>query len=115
MAVRMKNRRKIIYNGELYVWYVSPDEDYMDRPVLHIISSDKKLILAYDITGSIPYVISKGRVFQGKRSDGCWSRYMAPELEKAAVTPAFVACLIEWAVNGHNAKQLVWDGNIFYI
>lgn len=117
MAVRTKNRRRLHYGGELYVWYVKPDEDFWDKLVLHIISSDKKLILAYPLNNVTPYVVSKGRIFQGHCYHS-WHRYLLPKLEgvtDVAATPSLVTTLIEWATVGENAVQVEWDGKEFFL
>lgn len=115
MAVRTKNRRKLIYDGKLYVWYVKPDEDVYDKLVLSIISWDKSLILAYPIENPVSYAVSKGLVFQGKMTDGRWKRYLSPVLNQDAVTPAFVSELIAWAVDGSDAVEIKWDGNRIWL
>ncbi|WP_049948068.1 hypothetical protein [Enterocloster clostridioformis] len=61
------------------------------------------------------YAVSKGHVFQGKITDGCWKRYLSPGLNQAAVTPAFVSELIAWAVDGSDAVEIKWDGNNIWL
>lgn len=78
MAVASKRRRKLMYLDQLYFWYVKGDYDFCDRPVLHIISSDKKLILAYPLHAQTPYVVSKGMLFQKYPATGSWKRYLSP-------------------------------------
>ena len=43
MAVNAKNKRKLIYNGQLFYWYVRKKQDGIPR--LHIISDNKKVNL----------------------------------------------------------------------
>lgn len=80
MGVRTKGRRKITVNGEKYMWYVALD---CDSPyhILTIISEDKKLIITCPLKTEISYIISKGTTFQGKKTDGCWERYLLPFLK----------------------------------
>lgn len=115
MGVRKKSRRKITCGGQNYVWYVlTGDRDYWERvasnnwetPFLHIISEDKSLVLTIPLTAPKPYAVSKGRIFQGNRTSGCWERYLLPFDMPKSVTPGFVAEIIEWATNGENAVSV---------
>lgn len=112
MAVSTKNRRKIICGGKNYVWYVvKGDRDYWERvssndwetPFLHIISEDKTLILTIPLNAPTTYAVSKGRVFRGKPTSGCWERYLMPFDIPAAVTPKTVSEIIAWAIGGNDA------------
>lgn len=114
--VRKKGRRKLDVQGRRYVWYVLPgdsDRDYWERvssndwgtPFLHIISEDKRLILTIPLNAPTPYVVSKGRAFQGKPTSGCWERYILPFDIPESVTPRFVAAVIEWAAEGDGAVK----------
>ncbi len=114
--VRTKGRRKIAVQGRRYVWYVLSgdcDRDYWERvssndwgtPFLHIISEDKRLILTIPLNAPTPYVVSKGREFQGKPTSGCWERYILPFDIPESVTPRFVAEVIEWAISGNGAVK----------
>ncbi len=49
MAISHKQKRKILYNGKLYLWYIKRDEDYDWNYYLNIISEDKKTYLSYRI------------------------------------------------------------------
>lgn len=73
MGVRTKGRRKIIVNDNLYVWYIEQDYD-SEYNILNIISEDKSLIISSPLKVNIPYVISKGNVFQNRSTDGRWNR-----------------------------------------
>lgn len=109
--VRKKGRRKITVLDRNYVWYVlsgENDRDYWERvssndwgtPFLHIISEDKRLILTIPLNAPTPYVVSKGREFQGKPTSGCWERCILPFDIPESITPRFVSEVIEWAVSG---------------
>ena len=110
MAVRSKNRRKIVCDGQVYFWYIRLDEDYCDKMLLHIISEDKKLILSCPLEVDRPYVISKGVCFQNRVSDGCWKRYLIPVEPPSVVTPKYVAELISWATQGCHAEEVKYNG-----
>ena len=118
MAVRRKSRRKIVCGGKNYVWYVlAGDRDYWMRvedggsgwawetPFLHIISENKTLILTIPLDAPEPYAVSKGRVFQGKQTSGCWERYFLPFSLPEAITPKIVADIIDWAERGEEALK----------
>ncbi|MDE7193440.1 MAG: hypothetical protein K2O14_05665 [Oscillospiraceae bacterium] len=118
--VRTKKRRKIVCGGKKYVWYVlAGDRDYFDRvlsnewetPFLHIISEDKKLILTIPLNAPKPYAVSKGAVFQGRQTSGCWERYLMPFELPEGITPHFVAEVIEWASAAESeAVGVEYDG-----
>lgn len=121
-------RRRIICGGTTYVWYViaGGDRDYWDRVTLleergnwesaflHIISEDKSLILTIPLSAPKPYAVSKGRIFQGKPASGRWERYLLPFGIPRAVTPRFVAEVIEWAANGKDSVSRDWGGELQY-
>lgn len=114
MAVSTKGRRKIVCDGRKYVWYVlTGDRDYWERvssndwetPFLHIVSEDKALILTIPLNAPTPYAVSKGRIFQGKPTSGCWERYLLPFAIPEIVTPKNIAEIIAWAVEEKNAVK----------
>lgn len=116
--VRKKNRRKIVYGGKSYVWYIlADDRDYWEHynngfwvtPFLHIISEDKTLILTIPLDAPKPYAVSKGRRFQGKPTSGCWERYFLPFELPEAITPKTVSDIIAWAERGENALKTEYD------
>lgn len=113
MSILTKNRRKIICGGRQYVWYVKPDEDFCGRPVLHIISSDKKLILAFPLDTEKFYVVNQGKVFQNTVFDGSWKRYAVPIERVLSITPKFIMKLVDWAVNGNDAVLVEFDDKNF--
>ena len=96
MSIRRKGRRRIIVGGRRYTWYVAPDDD-SPLLMLQIVSEDKYLILTCPLRTDPVYVISKGRCFQARPSNGLWNRYMLPFALPDAITPEFVAKLIVWA------------------
>lgn len=127
MAVRKKSRRKIVCGGKNYVWYVlAGDRDYWMRvaeggsgwawetPFLHIISEDKTLILTIPLNAPKPYAVSKGRVFQGSKTSGCWERYFLPFSLPDAITPKTVAEIINWAERGEDAVKTEYGGEVLF-
>lgn len=114
MAVRKRSRRKIVCGGKSYVWYIlAGDRDYWTHyytgfwttPFLHIISEDKTLILTIPLDAPRSYAVSKGRVFQGGKTSGCWERYFLPFTLPTAITPKTVAEIIDWAERGEGAVR----------
>lgn len=115
MAVRKKNRRRIVCNGRSYVWYIlTGDRDYWQRvysndwetPFLHIASEDKRLVLTIPLNAPTPYAVSKEREFQGKPTSGRWECYPLPFKLPESVTPKLVSEIIEWAV-GNESEDTV--------
>lgn len=105
MAVCKKGRRKINVDNREYIWYVDLDDD-SPYHMLHILSEDKALILACPLEAEVAYVISKGRVFQNKRTNGIWNRYVLPFPVPKAIIPSFVAQVIVWATMETGAESI---------
>ena len=102
MSINSKRRRKIIVNGQTYLWYVAFDDE-SPYNVLHIVSDDKRLILACPLRAKTEYVISKGRIFQTKDTNGHWNRYLLPFHIPDIITPKFVEQIIVWATQNTDA------------
>lgn len=127
MSVSRKNRRTVTYKDQIFVWWVCQNEDDENRPWLNIISDDKKISLAYRVGEGDFFVVSKGTLFQGRKTTGCWERYWYPMKEPPmVVTPKFVSELIAWAVEGQNDniytafygrrdKKVMQNGKWFFI
>lgn len=109
MGVRTKNRRKIRVNDDLYVWYVEQDYD-SENYLLNIISEDKKLVLSVPLQTENAYLISKGSIFQNKKTSGRWERYRLPITVTDIVTPGVVSEIIRWAVFETGAEAVEWNG-----
>lgn len=109
MGVRTKKRRKLIYQRQLYVWYVKigEEDNYF---YLNIISQDKKYIFSYPIqqnrlSPNRHFIIAKGRYFQGQQLDGRWNRFYTPPWEDEVITPSLVAEILSWCLEGRKAEQ----------
>lgn len=98
MGVRKKGRRTITVDGNTYIWYVSLDDD-SDHYLLNIISEDKSYVLTCPLKTESPYLISKGKLFQDKKTDGIWGRYELPFDIPEVMTPVFVKKIISWATH----------------
>ena len=105
MSIRTKGRRKIVVGEKTYFWYVALDYD-TPYDVLNIVSEDKSLILSCPLHTKADYVISKGRVFKTKETNGCWNRYKLPFNIPDIVTPKFVKQLIDWSTEYTDAVPI---------
>ena len=108
MSISSKGRRKIIVGGQTYLWYVALDDD-SPYEILHVVSDDKYLILACPLKADKEYVISKGRRFQAKDTNGHWNRYMLPFHIPESITPKFVEQLILWSTQDSGAMPMDGD------
>ena len=105
MSIRTKGRRKIIVGDQTYIWYVTLDDD-SPYIILHIVSDDKRLILSCPLQTKIAYVISKGRIFQAKGTNGVWNRYLLPFDIPEIITPSFVEKVIVWSTHNTDATPV---------
>lgn len=109
MAISKKGKRTVLYQGKEYLWWVREDGDYCDAPWLTVASPDKSLILSYRVEGGDFFVVSKGRMFQGKETSGKWEYYWYPFGKRTpplVITPGFVRELVAWAVDGRGAELI---------
>ena len=109
MGTAAKGRRKIIVAGKMYRWDVSLD---CDSPfhILNIVSEDKTMILSCPLKTEIPYIISKGKIFQKHKTNGGWNRYLLPFYVPETITPKFVSDVILWSTQSEKAAETKWDG-----
>lgn len=110
MSIRSKGRRRIIVDEKTYFWYVALDDE-SPYNILNIVSNDKYLILSCPLQTKTEYVISKGRIFQGKETKEGWSRYLLPFHIPKSITPKFVEQLIVWSTQNTDAIKIKWNGN----
>ena len=59
------------------------------------------------------YIISRGRLFQKKKTSGTWERYLLPIKLENEIPPAVVSSIIRWAVNGSETIVINWDGKTY--
>lgn len=104
MGVSKKGRRSIVYKSQTFVWWVGEDDESCGEIWLNIVSEDKNVVLSYRVGEGDYYVVSKGRIFQGKKTSGYWERYAYPmKSPPMVITPDFVHRMISWAVDGGGA------------
>ena len=110
MGVAKKGRRKITVSDKNYLWYIELDND-TPYYLLNIVSLDKALIISCPLNTKTAYIISKGNMFQNKKTNGNWNRYLLPFNVPETITPKFVSDIISWATQSEKAKETKWDGN----
>ena len=110
MGVRIKGKRKIIVADRIYRWNVVLDNDVFVYYCLNIVSEDKRLILSCPLKTRTSYIISKGTIFQNRKTNGCWNRYLLPFGIPEVVTPKNVSEVILWATQGEKAVEIKWNG-----
>ena len=110
MSICKKRRRKIILDHREYFWYVSEDPD-SSYQILTIISDDKEIILSIPLNTQIHFAISKGRIFQNKKTNGKWQRYILSIQIPDKITPNFIMLVIKWAVEDGEAEMIHWNGS----
>ena len=110
MGTAKKGRRKITVLKKDYVWYVKLDDD-SEYYVLNILSDDKAFIVSCPLKTETAHIISKGNVFQNKKTNGIWSRYLLPFNILEIITPKFVSEIIFFAAHGDKAAEVKWNGN----
>ncbi len=111
MGISKKGKRTITCHQKQYVWWVKEDEEDFGTVWLNIVSSDKMLVLSYQVGEEALFVVSKGRLFQGKETSGVWEYYYYPfqQAPPSIITPRFVQELIFWAVDGQEARKISRD------
>jgi len=110
MGIARKGRRKIIVSNKCYVWYVETDYD-SPYYILNIVSNDKLLIISCPLKTETAYIISKGNMFQNKKTNGIWNRYLLPFNVPEIITPKFVSDIIFFATHSDKAEEIKWNGN----
>jgi hypothetical protein len=115
MAIATKYRRRISVKGRNFLWYVREDDDEFYLPTLHVISEDKRFIVAYLLNqcDTTRHLVVKGHEFPGLPEAGhCWKRALCPRWEiGSTITPASVRQLIEWCFDPDRHLTLVdWTG-----
>jgi hypothetical protein len=102
MGIRTKYRRKIIFGGRCFAWYIKEDDD-LPNLVLHVLSEDKQFIVQYQLAQAPEnlYITVLGKEFYGAMgTGGVWRRFRCPrwDNENGMVTPGTVRKLLEWCL-----------------
>jgi hypothetical protein len=113
MGVRKTNRRKLVIDDRLFVWYAAEDSDGPGL-ILHVISDDKRFIVRYHVAQSgTSFLIVLGPEFGGvTNTGGCWRRFECPKWEDGdAITPSCVRRLIDWCLlPNKEVVEVDWRG-----
>ncbi|SCW80389.1 hypothetical protein SAMN04487970_105141 [Paenibacillus tianmuensis] len=119
MGISKKNRRKIIRQGKVFYWYVNPDYDDAGKIKVHILSEDKKFIVAYEIgqvsrMGKSPYLVVIGQEFNGYSLQRTgYIRAWTPAWDDFPATPLLVGKIIDWCYSEKQEIVLVdWKGEL---
>ncbi len=95
MAFSKKGKRKIIYNEEVFYWYVKRDEDYYTT-YLNIINEDNSLVIQYYVD-QIRHEFIHPKVFIQKSSRLKTGLYcFFPPLPDEVITPKIISKILEW-------------------
>jgi hypothetical protein len=94
MAISQKRKRKLIYDGDLYLWYVKEDDDFSSIYRLHIMSEDGKMNLIYRVDQISDDVINP-EIFVEKsdRLQRGWYRFWPP--------------LADESISNHNVRKIL--------
>jgi hypothetical protein len=120
LAESKKSKRKIVRQGKVFYWYVNSDYDDEGRIKAHILSEDKKFIVAYEI-GQVskhkksPFLVVMGKEFVGFSGDRMgYIRVQTPPIwDDLSATPSFVGKIIDWCYSEKKEIVLVnWKGEL---
>lgn len=123
MSLSQKGFRKIIRGDQIFYWCVRNDYDDDDRLYLVIQSEDKAFSVSYMLdqenrelafSPQSPFIIVKGTIFKGLEQLGsCWERFLVPKWEEGkAITPSFVATVIDWCLTPEEVTSVNFRGEI---
>ena len=111
MGVSKKGKRKLVHRNVEYYWYMKITDDWMyayNKPQLHIVSEDKKLLISYQPKqqNENPFLLLKGENIPGVTEPlRSWRRVKVPEWKDDEITPGFVSALLDWCYD--ETKQVV--------
>jgi hypothetical protein len=105
VGVAKKGRRRIVVNGEAYLWVVFEDLESFGAVTVMVISPDKKFLVRYALSQS-------ASVRHLEKVEGSTRRYRCPQFGSSeAFSPRDVRVLIEWC-KSHiaNGVEVDWRG-----
>lgn len=119
MGVAKRGRRRIVVGQRKYVWYVAEGLDWVPyrKAVLHVLSEDKRLMVAYPLeqeTATRTLRVMGPQLGGVVRHDGSSVHVRCPrfELEDWTVGPRVVKELIEWVLDDELPRTFVdWEGH----
>ena len=95
MAFSKKGKRKIIYNEEIFYWYIKRDEDY-DIDYLTIIKEDRSHVLSYRVNQISDEFINPKIFVQKSNRLKTGVYYFFPPLADEIITPKTVSSILKW-------------------
>ena len=95
MALSKKGKRKIIYNEEIFYWYIKSDEDY-GTDYLNIIKEDCSIVIFYRVNQiSDEFIHPKVFIEKSNRlKTGLYCFF--PPLSDEIITPKTVSMILKW-------------------
>ena len=96
MSFSKKGKRKIIYNEEVFYWYIKRDEGYSFSDYLTIIKEDRSVVLYYRVN-QISDEFIHPKIFIQKSSrlkEGLYCFF--PPLPDEIITPKTVSEILKW-------------------
>lgn len=119
MAVSKKSRRAIAVNGQQYIWFVRDDGEYAgigSAVTLHIIASDKKLVVAYPIHQTGTHNLIALHFLQASEhtiADGICRHVECPGWEAdKPITPGIVRKIILWCLQDQEYVDVNYLGEL---
>jgi hypothetical protein len=119
LAVSNKGRRTIAVNGQHYIWFVRDDGEYSgigSVATLHIIASDKNLIVAYPIhqIGAHNLIaLHSLKIDEHTIADGMCRHVECPGWEAGKpITPGIVRKIIKWCLTDREHVDLNYLGEL---
>ena len=96
MSFSKKGKRKIIYNEEIFYWYIKRDEEYSFSDYLTIIKEDRSLVLCYRVN-QISDEFIHPKIFIQKSSRLKTGLYcFFPSLTDEIITQKIVSEILKW-------------------
>jgi hypothetical protein len=108
VGVAKSGRRRIVVEGEAYLWAVYRDAEFFGANIVMVISPDKKFYVRYALSQS-------ASVRHLEKVDGSTRRYRCPQFGSSETfSPRNVRALIEWCKNDLAAAvEVDWRGEEF--
>jgi hypothetical protein len=105
VGVAKSGRRRIVVDGDTYLWAVYEDAELFGANIVMVISPDKKFYVRYALSQS-------ASVRHLEKVDGLTRRYRCPQFGSSETfTPRNVRGLVEWCKNDvGTAVEVNWRG-----
>jgi hypothetical protein len=116
VGISKKNKRKLVFKGEDYYWWVTDEFDGVGRmQTVNIASEDKKFLVKHYVYQTKPltrHIIIIGNRFPGlEKKTGNWERIICPdffvEAKSKIISPKIVETLVKWCVKPNKEIKFV--------